>query len=61
MFYYKASFLKQTVFLEKTVKNPFAGGHDTLLNMNVALRKNFNYRFNSIFIEKENEKIDFYR
>ncbi len=28
MFYYKTSFSKKAVFLEKTAKNPFMGGHD---------------------------------
>ncbi len=28
MFYYKISFSKKAVFLEKTAKNPFVGGHD---------------------------------
>ncbi len=28
MFYYKTSFSKKAVFLEKTAKNPFVGGHD---------------------------------
>ncbi len=28
MVYYKTSFSKQAVFLEKTAKNPFVGGHN---------------------------------
>ncbi len=28
MFYYKTSFSKKAVFLEKTAKNPFVRGHD---------------------------------
>ncbi len=31
----------------------------TLLKTNVALRKNLKYRFKLIFIDKENEKINF--
>ncbi len=27
MFYYRTSFSKKTVFLEKTAKTPFVGGH----------------------------------
>ncbi len=28
MFYYKTSFSKKAVFLEKTAKNAFVGGHE---------------------------------
>ncbi len=28
MFYYRISFLKKAVFLERTAKNPFVGGRD---------------------------------
>ncbi len=28
MFYYKTNFSKNAIFLEKTVENPFVGGHE---------------------------------
>ncbi len=28
MFYYKTSFLRKVIFLEKTAKNPFVGEHN---------------------------------
>ncbi len=57
---FKTSFSKKAVFLEKIVKTLFVGGHDPFEHK-CSFEKNLNYRFKSIFIDKENEKINFYR
>ncbi len=40
MFYYKTSFSKKAVFLEKTAKNPFVGGHDRFEGRRASSDKN---------------------
>ncbi len=53
----KQAFRKKQYFWRK-LRKTHLWEDMTLLNTNIALRKNFNYRFKLIFIDKKNEKID---
>ncbi len=64
MFYYKTSFSKKAVFLEKTAKNPFMGGHGRFEGRGALSDKNqynlfyrhrhFEYFLSNNFFEKNN-------
>ncbi len=64
MFDYKTSFSKKAVFLEKTAKNPFVGGHDRFQGRGTSGDKNqynlfcryrrFEYFLSNNFFEKTN-------
>ncbi len=63
MFYYRTSFSKNAVFLEKTAKNPFVGGHDGFEGRGASGKKNqynffcrhqrFEYFSSNNFFEKK--------
>ncbi len=65
MFYYETHFSKKAVFLKKTAKNPFVGGHDpsegkgasgdkNQCNLFCRHRRSEYFSFNNFFEKKNN-------